>query len=444
MAKNNMTRRRFIKAASVGVAGAALAAPAASYSRILGANDRIRVGIVGFSDRARNALIPAFLKSSKDLNFELVAVSDIWNRRIEEGIAFIKEQTGKKLVPMRNNEELYTSGKVDAVIVSTADFQHAIHCIQAVEAGCDVYVEKPFANTMEDNRRALKAVRKTKKIVQIGTQRRSAVNYSQANHFIRSGKFGDIVSVDMTWNVNQPGRWRRPHLVKGLRQTDVDWIRYLINRPYEPWDPRKYVEYRLFWPYSSGIPGQWMVHQIDTIHWFTGLPRPRSVVANGGLFLWKDGRRNWDTLTAVLDYGPLDDPSKGFSVTYASRQTNSAGGVKEIYYSNGGALNLNTNKITPDGGLTQRMAGAMNMQENRLPEMDMAEAGGIITTANTGSDDATTAHMRNWMECVRNRKKPNADIRAGYDHSVALCMTIAAMHTGKRVTFNDAKQEVVS
>ncbi|MCK4337042.1 MAG: Gfo/Idh/MocA family oxidoreductase, partial [Candidatus Aminicenantes bacterium] len=250
MAKNNMTRRRFIKAASVGVAGAALAAPAASYSRILGANDRIRVGIVGFSDRARNALIPAFLKSSKDLNFELVAVSDIWNRRIEEGIAFIKEQTGKKLVPMRNNEELYTSGKVDAVIVSTADFQHAIHCIQAVEAGCDVYVEKPFANTMEDNRRALKAVRKTKKIVQIGTQRRSAVNYSQANHFIRSGKFGDIVSVDMTWNVNQPGRWRRPHLVKGLRQTDVDWIRYLINRPYEPWDPRKYVEYRLFWPYS--------------------------------------------------------------------------------------------------------------------------------------------------------------------------------------------------
>src|SRR5258708_39168733 len=91
---------------------------------------------------------------------------------------------------------------------------------------------------------------------------------------MRSGKFGDIVSVEMTWNVNQPGRWRRPNLVASLREEDVDWKRFLVNRPSVPFDPRKYVEFRLFWPYSSGIPDQWMVHQIDTVHWFTGLPRP--------------------------------------------------------------------------------------------------------------------------------------------------------------------------
>ena len=123
----------------------------------------------------------------------------------------------------------------------------------------------------------------------------------------------------MTWNVNQPGRWRRPDVVPLLKEQDTDWKRYLLNRPYEPFDARKYLEFRLFWPYSSGIPDQWLVHQIDTVHWFTGYPHPRSVVANGGVYLWKDGRKNWDTMTAVFDYGPLDDPSKGFQVQYSSR-----------------------------------------------------------------------------------------------------------------------------
>jgi predicted dehydrogenase len=443
MSKKKITRRDFVKTVAAGAAGAALTMPAASYSRIIGSNDRVRVGIVGFSDRARNSLIPAMQNYAQTFNFEFVAVSDIWNLRRSEGIAFLEQKTGRKIAGMRNNEELYDSGMVDAVIISTADFQHALHCIEAIEAGCDAYVEKPFANTMEDARAALKVVEKSSKIVQIGTQRRSANNYIQANSFIRSGRFGEIVAVDMTWNVNQPGRWRRPQLVAVLRKENVDWKRFLINRPYEPWDPRKYIEYRLFWPYSSGIPGQWMVHQIDTVHWFTDLPHPRSVVVNGGIYLWKDGRKNFDTLTAVFDYGPLNNTSEGFQVAYSSRQTNSAGGTKELYFSNGGTLNLETNEITPRGGLTRRMAEAMGMKENLLPEMPIAESGGVETAANTGTDNATFAHMRNWMECVRKRKKPNADIRAGYNHSAALCMTIAAMFTGKRVTFDDTKQEVV-
>src|SRR2546430_6277933 len=98
--------------------------------------------------------------------------------------------------------------------------------------------------------------------------------------------------AEMTWNVNQPGRWRRPQLVAAIKEQDTDWKRFLAYLPYEPWDPRKYLEYRLFWPYSSGIPDQWMVHQIDTVHWFTDLPRPRSVVANGGVYLWKEDRKS--------------------------------------------------------------------------------------------------------------------------------------------------------
>lgn len=443
MSQDTTTRRTFIKAAAAGLTGAVLSPNAVSYARILGANDRVRVGLVGSSDRARSALIPAFYKHASELNFEMVAVSDIWSMRRAEAKEYFQKRFNKDVALARNNEELYDRKDVDAVLVATADFQHAMHGVEAVRAGRDAYVEKPMANTMADARALRKAVHETGRIVQIGSQRRSTPVYQQAHDFINSGKFGDIVAVEMTWNVNQPGRWRRPKLVPQMREADTDWKRFLLNRPHAPFDARKHLEFRLFWPYSSGIPCQWMVHQIDTVHWFSHLPRPRSVVANGGIYLWHDGRQNWDTMTAIFDYGPLDNPAKGFQVIYSSRQTNSSGGVKEIYYSNGGTLDLEKHRVSPDGGLTERYAKEMDMHANLLPDQQLAQAVAVETSADTGADDSTSANVRNWMECVRSRKKPNADIEAGYSHSVALCMTIAAIQTGQRITFDDAKQEVV-
>jgi predicted dehydrogenase len=447
MELSSNSRRDFIKKAALSTAGITIGAmglPVSSYGRIIGANDRVNVGIVGFSNRAKGALIPAMLKHAKDCNFEFTAVSDIWNRRRDECVAYLNDKTGRKIKTARNNDELYDRKDVDTVIISTADFQHALHLKEAVEAGRDAYVEKPFAETMEDAKAARDAVERTGKIVQVGSQRRSGSNYHAANDFIRSGKFGDIVMVEMSWNVNQPGRWCLPQLTKEIKKEDTDWNRYLMNRPYEEWDPRKYLEYRLFWPYSSGIPGQWMSHQIDTVHWFTGLNHPRSVSANGGIYLWKDGRENFDTMTAVFDYGPLDDPSKGFQVVYSSRFTNSAGGTKEIYYSNGGELNLDTNKVTPNGGLGERHASAMGMEPNLLQEVSLAEQIKAETGADTGVDNMTSAHMRNWMDSVRSRQQPHAPVEAGYNHSIANIMTTAALRTGKFVTFDEDRQEVLA
>lgn len=451
--KKDSSRRDFIKTSIAGAASVALGSRASSYARILGANDRVRVAFVGPGDRARDALIPSFLRLARELNFEPVAVCDIWNKRRDEGADFVAHQAdilkapvaAEQLAKARNTDELYSMKNVDAVIIATADFQHAVHCMEAVRAGKDVYVEKPFANTMTDARDALKLVGGSKQIVQVGTQRRSTSSYMRAADFIKSGKFGDIVMAEMTWNVNQPGRWRRPSLVPLLREQDTDWKRFLINRPVDAFDARKYLEFRLFWPYSSGIPDQWMVHQIDTVHWFTGYNHPTSVVANGGIYLWRDGRKNFDTMTAVFDYGDASKGGKGFQVVYSSRQTNSAGDVKEIYYSNGGSLNLDTNKVGPEGGLQARYAKAMGKEPFLLPELSLVESEGVKaeTGASTGVDLSTLAHMRNWMECVRSRKTPNADIHAAYNHSVALCMTIAALQTGKRITFDDVKQDVV-
>jgi len=445
MAPIDNDRRQFLKVGSAALAATAVSWNASSYAQILGANDRVKVGVVGCGDRMKGALIPAFQQHAKELNFELVAVSDLWNRRRDEGAAYIQKLSGSPIAQVRNNDELYARKDIDAVLVATADFQHALHGVEAVNAGRDAYVEKPTAHTMEHARKFLAAVKKTGKIVQVGTQRRSTPSYQKAAEYIKSGAFGDIVMVEMTWNVNQPGRWRRPDAVPLLKEEDTDWKRYLLDYPYEPFDARKYLEFRLFWPYSSGIPDQWLVHQIDTVHWFSGLPHPRSVVANGGIYLWKDGRQNWDTMTAVFDYGPLDDPSKGFQVQYSSRFTNSAGGVKELYYSNGGMIDMDKQTVTPNGGLRAKEAAAMGLKENLLPSISLMEKTEAVSTdADTKGDPQTSANMRNWMESVRSRKTPNASIEAGYSHSIALCMNVAAIQTGQKVTFDDKTQQVMA
>ena len=443
-----MNRREIIRTGSLGTLGLLASQTfqsARAQSRVPGANERIRIGIVGFSDRLKSALLPAYKSIADQFNCEIVGVSDIWSRRRDEAKEYFKKTFDQDIAVYRNNEEFYEKGKLDAVIISTADFQHATHAIEAIAAGCDVYCEKPFAETMADARAALKAVKASDKIVQIGSQRRSGPTYKAAHDYLKSGKFGPIVAAEMTWNVNQPGRWRRSDLVSSIQEKDTDWKRFLCNRPDAGWNARHYLEYRLFWPYSSGIPGQWMCHQIDTIHWFTGLPHPRSVAANGGIYQWKDGRTNFDTLTAVFDYGPLDDPSSGFQVTYGSRFSNSAGGTKEVYYSNGGELNLATGKVTENGGLDAKNAGDMKLKANQLEDYNLEGGAAVaVTAANTGSDDLTVAHMHNWLDCLRSRKQPNAPVEAGYQHSIATIMANAAARTGERVTFDEKTQEVMA
>src|SRR5690606_10111964 len=179
-------------------------------------------------------------------------------------------------------------------------------------------------------------------------------------------------------------------------------------------------------------------------HWFTDLKHPRSVVANGGVYHWKDGRSSWDTMTAVFDYGE-EQSDGGFQVVFTSRMHNGDERPAEIYYSNGGELNLITNKVSPKGGMTEKAAAAMGMKANLLPEVNLTEhAVKVAASANTGADPLTSAHMRNWMECVRSRKQPNAPVEAGYYHSIANIMTTAAARNGANATFDSQTNEVMA
>ena len=443
---SKIKRRDFTKI----VGAAALAGPSLN---VLGANDRVRVACVGYSDRFRSSLLPCFLQHKQELNFEMVAVADLWKKRLYENAKpELEQKLGHAVATYRSDIELYEKAKdVDAVIISTADFQHAQHAMHAVNAGKDAYCEKPLAEDMYSVNLLKDAVDAKRNagfapgsVLQIGSQRRSGAAYHAAKEFLDSGKFGDISYVDLRWNVNQPRRWRRSDkLIASLKEEDIDWKMWLLDRDPDEYkfDPRKYLEFRLFWPFSSGTPGQWMCHQIDTVAWFMGCPYPKSAMSSGGLYQWVDGRQSYDTFTTVLEYGESGVKGKGFQCVFQSHQTNCGGGANpnrespiEKYFGPNGCIDMGRRMVTNEGVETKK-----GWEETALP----APKEDVVTSANTGADNLTSNHMRNWMECVRARKNPNAPIEAGYSHSVALIMANASARTGSRATFDEAKRQVM-
>ena len=455
----DVNRREFVKIGAAGAAVAALPgilkaqqAPGLAAGAYYRANETVRVACVGYSDRFRQSLLPSFMQHQKELNFEMVAVADLWKKRLNENaVPEMEKKLGRKLAAYGSDVALYENAKdVDAVIISTADFQHAQHACHAVTAGKDAYCEKPLAEDMYSANMLKDAVDLKRKagfapgaVLQIGSQRRSGKSYHAAKAYIDSKAFGDISYVDLRWNVNQPRRWRRPDaLIASLKKEDVDWNLWLLDRdPAEyPFDPRKYLEFRLFWPFSSGTPGQWMCHQIDTVAWFTGFAYPKSAVSSGGLYQWADGRMSYDTFTTVLEYGESGVKGKGFQCVFQSHQHNAGGGSKlngegpvEKYFGPNGCIDMGRKMVTNEG------VERVKWEEKPLP----APTEAIVTSANTGADPLTSSHMRNWMACVRARKNPNAPIEAGYSHAVALIMANAAARTGMKATFCPEKRQVM-
>ena len=247
------------------------------------------------------------------MNFEFVAVSDIWNRRREEGAAYIQKVSGNNVDPRPQQRRALRPQRYRR----RPDRHRRLPARPTRHRGRQSWprrlrrkAHRPHAWTTPAS--SSRPSRDPSRIMQVGTQRRCTPSYQQGGriHQVRQVRRHRHGRDDLE---RQPARTLAPprSSCRCSRKKTPTGSATCSTVPHEPFDARKYLEFRLFWPYSSGIPDQWLVHQIDTVHWFTGLPHPRSVVANGGIYLWKDGRTNWDTMTAVFDYGPLDDLIEG-------------------------------------------------------------------------------------------------------------------------------------
>ena len=411
----------------------AFASTALSYSRIPGANDRISLGHIGIGSRGRGlASIAAKLKDQK--NAEMTAVCDLWKVNRERAAATAEKAYGRSPRAFQYMDQLLALKDLDAVVISTGDFQHAPILKLAVEAGKDAYCEKPMANVLAEAKAARDAVAKSDRIVQIGTQHRSEPYQIAVRDLIRTGVLGDVSKVEIVWNYHGP-RWRGRPEVKQIREEDTDWRKWLLDKPYRPFDPRQYFEFRLYKDFSSGIADQWMSHGIDLAHFFLDDHFPRSVMAHGGVFAWPDGRENPDTFQALLEY------PRGFLVSYSTSFGNDCDSFSRYMGKKATLVN-----IGGEGSPRWKLVEEKGTYEDN-PYIKRAERNvtlpGDDKVPPTYISDNVPFHMSNWFDCLRTRKQPNATVLDGYAHSVAVIMAARSYREGKKLYWDPKTEEIL-
>ncbi|HWC00509.1 MAG TPA: Gfo/Idh/MocA family oxidoreductase [Bryobacteraceae bacterium] len=424
---SKINRRSFLAAG-----GAAFAGTAFSYSRIKGANDRILLGHIGTGSRGSElARIAAHLKAAQ--NVEMTAVCDLWKVNREKAAARAQEAYGRAPRTFQYMEELLALKEVDAVILSTGDFQHAPILRMITEAGKDAYCEKPFANVLAEGKAARDAVISRNLVVQIGTQHRSEPYQIAVRDLIRTGVLGEVSKYEIVWNYHGP-RWRGRPEVQQIREADTDWKRWLLTKPYRPFDPRLYFEFRLYKEFSGGIADQWLSHGIDLCHYFLNGHFPHSVVSAGGIFAWKDGRENPDTFQTLMEY------PEGFLVSYSSSFGNDSDSFTRIMGKKATLVNIG-GEGSPRWKLVEERGNHEDDPYIQRPER-MVTLPGSDKTPPTYISDNAPYHMTNWIECIRSRKQPNAPVEAGYAHSVACIMAARSYREGKKLYW-DRKTESI-
>jgi predicted dehydrogenase len=424
-------RRSFLQAAGA-VAGTALATSAFSYDRILGANDRIALGHIGIGNRGSQLHLMASRVKDK-YNVETVAVCDLWRSNRERAAADAQRYYGRAPRAVQHPEELLALKDVDAVFIATPEHSHSPLLKATVEAGKHAYCEKPMGNVLEEVKAARDAVRQRNVVVQIGTQHRSEPYQLAAREVLRSGALGDISKYEIVWNYNGP-RWRGRPQVKQIREADTDWRAWLRTKPFRPFDPQLYFEFRLYREFSSGIPDQWMSHGIDLVHFFPN-EVPRSVVAHGGVFAWHDGRQNPDTFQALVQY-----PS--FLASYSTSFGNDCDSFSRIMGKKATLVN-----IGGEGSPRWKVVEEKGNHEDN-PTIDRAERWVTLPgddkpgPINIGDEDLS--HASNWFECLRaGNRQTNATVDHGFLHSVACIMAAQSYWSGKRLYY-DAKAERIT
>ncbi len=403
---SKINRREFLqKSAVVATASATLSTTALSYARIVGANERISLGHIGIGNRGRELDgIVAVLKETK--NAEVTAVCDLWTRNLEQAVAANQRYFGKAPRALQHPQELLALKDVDAVMISTPEHSHSPLLKMTAEAGKDAYCEKPMGNVL--------------------TQHRSEPYQIAVRDLIRSGVLGEVSKYEIEWNYHGP-RWRGRPEVKMIREQDTDWRSWLMTRPYQAFDPQLYFEFRLYKEFSSGISDQWMSHGIDLCHYFMGESFPQSVVANGGIFAWHDGRENPDTFQSLFTY------PKGFLVSYSTSFGNDAPsftrimGKKATMINHGGEGSPRWQMVEEKGNHEDDT----NVDKQRAVKDILLPGDKTLPPMGIGDEDPS--HMINWLDCLRSRKQPNATVHHGFSHSVACMMAARAYWSGKKI-----------
>ena len=424
-------RRRFLQRA--GAVAAALAFP---QGRVLGANQRINLGVIGVGGRGSSVGARFARVGEETGGVKVVAVCDVYKKRL------VENQERLKADGYLDYRELIARNDIDAVYIATPDHWHATMAIEAMEAGKDVYLEKPMCHTIDEARRLVETVKRTGRVLQVGSQTTSADQWHKAKQVIADGMIGRMIMSQGSYHRNSAdGEWN--YDIDPAAGPDasgdeyIDWKMWLGPAPERPFDADRYFRFRKYWDYSGGIATDLFYHVVAPLNICWGEAQfPYKVMAGGGIYVFHD-REVPDTFHLIAEY------SKGHSLVLSSSMANSQH-IPGLIRGHLGSL------IMVEHGMFERYVPYITVRPEAasgsravVGEEYAARWGTADIRIPVRNADMLTDHILNFLECIQTRAKPNLDVETGAKAQVVITLAVESYRQGKVLYFDEANWKMV-
>jgi predicted dehydrogenase len=439
---DDINRRDFIKRAAFTTAGVSLSMAGFSTGNVLGANDRIRLGVIGTGRQGVDDM-QNFMKHG----VEVAAVCDVYQPNLEKGLA----AAGGKAKSFKDFRNILDDKEIDVVLVATPDHWHPYPEVEACKAGKDVYVEKPICVAVEEGQKMVAAARKYNRVVQVGLWQRSNLHFQKAVELVQSGVLGKVSFV-RTWNYGNSFPDGQGTYPDSDPPAGLDWDMWLGPAPYVHYNFQRFgvgkdrwSTFRYFYDYANGWPGDWGVHLMDIVQWAMKAEGPTGITAIGSKHYIKDNTETPDTLVLTWDY-PERDGAPPFIATYEARLCNANSMFKKGYGIEFHGTDA-TMFLDRDGFevFPEPVAQGDYREVHRSAEgkTERIEVGKAPTMKMERVDDGVLMHTGNMLECMRTRKRPQTDIEFGHRSSSCCLLGNVALRTKEHLEWDVANQKLV-
>jgi predicted dehydrogenase len=418
-------------------AGAAATFTAASYARVLGANERVGVGFIGFGLIGKRHV----LDFKEQADADMVGIAETHRGRLEEAVATM----GSQARSYGDFRKLLDNADVDAVVVSTPDHWHALHTMMACAAGKDVYVEKPLTLFVREGRWMVDVARRHKSVVQVGTQQRSGPHYQKARELIRAGHIGPVTSVRMSAYRNiMPGYGSPPD---GNPPPELDYDMWLGPAPLRPYNPNRAIyHFRWFWDYSGGQMTNLAAHSIDILDWCLPADGPTAVTSAGGRFSLQDNGETPDTQDSIFEY-------PGYIAAWSHREASDGRdeGSPLQFFGSKGSLSLTRQAlvVTPDAQVDPQRTiptfsdrGPQGRAQREAARQGRPRWTSAVEDRTGDQRQQFKLHARNFLDCIKSRGRPISDLESGHRTATACHLANISLKLGRKIRW-DAKRETV-
>jgi predicted dehydrogenase len=408
-----VTRREFAKTTI-----AAGVSTAISRVRILGANDRVHLGIIGAGDRGTDV----WTRFLKQPDVVPVAVSDVFEPYLNRAVA-VAEKSGTNVTKHPDFRRLLEMKEVDAVLVGTPDHWHALNTILSCQAGKDVYCEKPLSLTILEGRKMVEAARKHNRVVQTGSQQRSGPHYQQAVKLIHEGAIGAVHKISVGYTRNAMPGFKPEEILGKSRECpkELNWDMWLGPAPAVPYDPfRCHYHFRWFWDYSGGQMTNWGAHNLDIARWALKATGPTAVSGFGGRYEINDGGQTPDVQEVLYSFPTC-------VVSWTGREVNRTRDEYLVFHGTKGTLSIMRSGFT---------VAPETWRKKEKPEIEPIEVKG-------DQNESQTLHVRNFLDCIKSRERPVADVEEGHLTATMCHLGNIATRLGRSLKWDAAKENFI-